>query len=68
MTYQACRYCGKAEWPYCMNSRDMEASSIQGCDRCFRALEANGRVEMGETYVRLNRARSGKTVSCEITP
>lgn len=52
-----CRYCGKADWPYCMNSRDMEDSAICGVDRCFAALEQQGWGEAGERYVRLNRER-----------
>jgi hypothetical protein len=50
-----CRYCGKAEWPYCMNSRDMTDFAIEGNDRCFIALEKQGWGESGERYVRLNR-------------
>lgn len=57
----ACRYCGRSDWPYCMNSRDMEAAAIEGNDRCFAALEHEGWGEAGERYVRLNReAHSGK--------
>lgn len=50
-----CRYCGKADWPYCMNSRDMTDYAIEGNDTCFFALERQGWGESGERYVRLNR-------------
>ena len=50
-----CRWCGKTDWPYCMNTRDMEEMAIQGSDRCFAALETIGWGEAGERYVRLNR-------------
>jgi len=56
-TTKGCRYCGKADWPYCMNSRDMEEMAIQGSDHCFAALEKNGWGEAGERYVRLNREK-----------
>jgi hypothetical protein len=61
MRTRACRYCGKPDWPYCMNSRDMEQAAIEGSDRCLTALEREGWGEAGERYVRLNReALSGK--------
>lgn len=55
---RACIFCGKTEWPYCMNSRDMEEFAIAGNDRCFTALEHHGWGEVGERYVRLNRQGS----------
>lgn len=54
-TTRECRYCGKTNWPYCMNSRDMEEMAIQGSERCFLALEKQGWGEAGERYVQLNR-------------
>lgn len=54
-TAAGCRYCGKSEWPYCMNSRDMTDFAIEGNDACFAALEKQGWGENGERYVRLNR-------------
>jgi hypothetical protein len=53
----ACHYCGREEWPYCMNSRDMEDAAIGGDNQCFTALEQQGWGEAGERYVRLNRER-----------
>lgn len=52
---RTCRYCGRTEWPYCMNSRDMEDFAIDGEQRCYEALERQGGGEKGMRYVTLNR-------------
>lgn len=54
-TTVSCRYCGRTEWPYCMNSRDMEDFAIDGEQRCYDALERSGGGEKGMRYVTLNR-------------
>lgn len=49
-----CKYCKKVTQSPCMNTRDMEDSSLEGDATCLRSLEMLGWGEKGERYIRAN--------------
>lgn len=51
----SCRWCGRAEEPFCRNTRDMTDMAISGDDTCYAEIEKLGGGEQGMRYIQLNR-------------